>query len=185
MLGIDIPASSLGWKNGKQATKGRRICLAVSLSCHVFTFHTLGKTWDRLQVPIARVISSLPCNLEEPPLHRFLPSTVDVHIFLLLALLLLKKRKQGPLFGLVIFRLRMADLRDEHGNPIQLTDAHGNPVRLTDELGNPMHLSGVATTQGVVKESGQNEQQQQQHRKEEGGELHRSSSSSSSSVSCT
>lgn len=42
----------------------------------------------------------------------------------------------------------MADIRDEHGNPIQLTDQHGNPVRLTDEHGNPMHLTGVATSQG-------------------------------------
>ncbi|XP_059644000.1 late embryogenesis abundant protein-like [Cornus florida] len=42
----------------------------------------------------------------------------------------------------------MADLRDEHGNPIQLTDQHGNPVQLTDEFGNPMHLTGVAKTAG-------------------------------------
>ncbi|XP_039049428.1 embryogenic cell protein 40-like [Hibiscus syriacus] len=40
----------------------------------------------------------------------------------------------------------MADLRDVHGNPIQLTDEHGNPVQLTDEHGNPVHVSGVATT---------------------------------------
>ncbi|KAK6805836.1 hypothetical protein RDI58_003621 [Solanum bulbocastanum] len=42
----------------------------------------------------------------------------------------------------------MADLRDEHGNPIQLTDQYGHPVQLTDEYGNPMHLTGVATTAG-------------------------------------
>ncbi|KZV53366.1 embryogenic cell protein 40 [Dorcoceras hygrometricum] len=40
----------------------------------------------------------------------------------------------------------MADLRDEHGNPIQLSDQYGKPVQLTDEFGNPMHLTGVATT---------------------------------------
>ncbi|GMI73290.1 hypothetical protein like AT4G39130 [Hibiscus trionum] len=39
----------------------------------------------------------------------------------------------------------MADLRDVHGNPIQLTDEHGYPVQLTDEHGNPVHVSGVAT----------------------------------------
>lgn len=42
----------------------------------------------------------------------------------------------------------MADIRDEHGNPIQLTDEHGGQIRLTDEYGRPMHLSGVATTVG-------------------------------------
>ncbi|XP_031252208.1 late embryogenesis abundant protein [Pistacia vera] len=42
----------------------------------------------------------------------------------------------------------MADLRDECGNPIQLTDEHGNPVQLTDEYGNPMQLTGVALTKG-------------------------------------
>lgn len=42
----------------------------------------------------------------------------------------------------------MADLRDEHGNPIQLTDQYGHPVQLTDEYGHPMHLTGVATTAG-------------------------------------
>ncbi|KAI4298308.1 hypothetical protein L6164_031883 [Bauhinia variegata] len=40
----------------------------------------------------------------------------------------------------------MAELRDIHGNPVQLTDEHGNPVKLTDERGNPVHVSGVATT---------------------------------------
>ncbi|KAL2926665.1 Late embryogenesis abundant protein [Bienertia sinuspersici] len=38
----------------------------------------------------------------------------------------------------------MAHLRDERGNPVELTDEHGNPVKLTDEYGNPIHLSGVA-----------------------------------------
>lgn len=42
----------------------------------------------------------------------------------------------------------MADIRDEHGRPIQLTDEHGNPVQLTDEHGVLMHLTGVATTVG-------------------------------------
>lgn len=42
----------------------------------------------------------------------------------------------------------MADIRDEHGRPIQLTDEHGQPVQLTDEHGVPMHLTGVATTVG-------------------------------------
>lgn len=40
---------------------------------------------------------------------------------------------------------KTADIRDEHGNPIQLTDEHGNPVVLTDEHGNPMWLTGIAT----------------------------------------
>lgn len=42
----------------------------------------------------------------------------------------------------------MADICDEHGNPILLTDEHGGQIRLTDEYGNPMHLTGVATTVG-------------------------------------
>ncbi|GLT30612.1 hypothetical protein SLA2020_054040 [Shorea laevis] len=42
----------------------------------------------------------------------------------------------------------MADLRDEHGNPVQLTDEYGNPERLTDEHGNPMQLYGIATSPG-------------------------------------
>nr|GEW54408.1 late embryogenesis abundant protein-like [Tanacetum cinerariifolium]GFA06859.1 late embryogenesis abundant protein-like [Tanacetum cinerariifolium] len=42
----------------------------------------------------------------------------------------------------------MADIRDEHGRPIQLTDEYGNPVQLTDEHGVRMHLTGVATTVG-------------------------------------
>ncbi|KAK8475565.1 hypothetical protein V6N13_134423 [Hibiscus sabdariffa] len=42
----------------------------------------------------------------------------------------------------------MADLRDIHGNPVQLTDELGNPVQLTDEYGNPMHVTGVATMHG-------------------------------------
>ncbi|XP_038902143.1 embryogenic cell protein 40-like isoform X1 [Benincasa hispida] len=40
----------------------------------------------------------------------------------------------------------MANVRDEHGNPVQLTDERGNPVQLTDEFGNPMHLTGVVAT---------------------------------------
>ncbi|GLT86190.1 hypothetical protein SLE2022_043460 [Rubroshorea leprosula] len=42
----------------------------------------------------------------------------------------------------------MANLIDEHGNPIQLTDEHGNPVQLTDEHGNAMQLIGIATSPG-------------------------------------
>lgn len=41
----------------------------------------------------------------------------------------------------------MADIRDQAGNPIQLTDELGRPVQLTDEFGRPMHLTGVATTE--------------------------------------
>ncbi|KAM7479331.1 hypothetical protein LguiA_027544 [Lonicera macranthoides] len=48
----------------------------------------------------------------------------------------------------------MADVRDEYGNPIQLTDQHGNPVQLTDEKGTPMHLTGVATTAATATHSG-------------------------------
>ncbi|KAG6413415.1 hypothetical protein SASPL_126124 [Salvia splendens] len=44
----------------------------------------------------------------------------------------------------------MADLRDEHGNPIQLADQFGKPVQLTDEHGNPMYITGVATTHGAA-----------------------------------
>lgn len=40
----------------------------------------------------------------------------------------------------------MANVRDEFGNPVQLTDERGNPVQLTDEFGNPVQLTGVATT---------------------------------------
>lgn len=47
----------------------------------------------------------------------------------------------------------MADLRDEYGNPIQLTDELGNPVQLTDECGNPMHLTGVARTKDAAAAS--------------------------------
>jgi YD repeat-containing protein len=39
-----------------------------------------------------------------------------------------------------------ATIRDEQGNPIQLTDEHGNPVQLTDEHGNPVQITGIATT---------------------------------------
>ncbi|KAF2322866.1 hypothetical protein GH714_031530 [Hevea brasiliensis] len=46
--------------------------------------------------------------------------------------------------------IKMADLRDEHGNPIQLTDEHGNPVQLTDEFGNPVHITGVATSKPLT-----------------------------------
>lgn len=80
-----------------------------------------------------------------------------------------------------------AHVRDEHGNPIQLTDQHGNPVYLTDERGRPMHLTGVATAVGssdvvvtheydtaVIKQ--RPEEPYQQH------QLNRSGSSSSSSV---
>lgn len=74
----------------------------------------------------------------------------------------------------------MADLRDEYGNPIQLTDEFGNPVQLTDEFGNPVHLTGVATNQGVTREAGSHEQVQTR-REEEGSEHRRSGSSSSSS----
>lgn len=48
----------------------------------------------------------------------------------------------------------MADLRDEHGNPVQLTDGHGNPVQLTDEHGNPMHITGLATKHDTTVGSG-------------------------------
>ncbi|KAF4375486.1 hypothetical protein F8388_024145 [Cannabis sativa] len=48
----------------------------------------------------------------------------------------------------------MADLLDEHGNPILLTDEQGNPVRLTDEHGNPVHLTGVATSRAAATEVG-------------------------------
>lgn len=48
----------------------------------------------------------------------------------------------------------MADLRDEHGNPVQLTDEHGNPVQLTDEHGNPMHITGLATKHDTTVGSG-------------------------------
>ncbi len=44
----------------------------------------------------------------------------------------------------------MANLRDEHGNPIQLTDEHGNPVQPTNELGNPVHITGVATSKPLT-----------------------------------
>ncbi|KAL5788637.1 hypothetical protein ACOSP7_005586 [Xanthoceras sorbifolium] len=47
----------------------------------------------------------------------------------------------------------MADVRDQYGNPIQLTDEYGNPVQLTDEYGNPMHLSGIATTKTTTVET--------------------------------
>ncbi|KAJ9551746.1 hypothetical protein OSB04_015791 [Centaurea solstitialis] len=40
----------------------------------------------------------------------------------------------------------MADILDEHGNPIQLTDELGRPVKLTDEHGVPIHLTGVVTS---------------------------------------
>ncbi|KAL6494809.1 Plant dehydrin [Orobanche gracilis] len=78
----------------------------------------------------------------------------------------------------------MADLRDEHGNPIQLTDQYGKPVQLTDEFGNPMHLTGVATTNtaglgaAMKHESYQPEPAVQQQE-----QLRRSGSSSSSSSS--
>ncbi|XP_050231774.1 late embryogenesis abundant protein-like [Mercurialis annua] len=39
-----------------------------------------------------------------------------------------------------------ADLRDEQGNPVQLTDEQGHPVSLTDERGRPVHITGLATS---------------------------------------
>ncbi|XP_010526600.1 PREDICTED: late embryogenesis abundant protein-like [Tarenaya hassleriana] len=87
----------------------------------------------------------------------------------------------------------MADLRDEHGNPIRLTDEHGNPVQLTDEFGNPMHLTGVATSTAPHKDVPSVEApppapvvEPQPHVGEGGGaveQLPRSPSSSSSSSS--
>ncbi|KAL0356681.1 UNVERIFIED_CONTAM: hypothetical protein Scaly_1353800 [Sesamum calycinum] len=82
----------------------------------------------------------------------------------------------------------MADLRDEHGNPIQLADQYGNPVKLTDEYGNPVHITGIATTgqtaavepQKQVPPPPHPEPQQQQQQQEQ---LRRSGSSSSSSSS--
>ena len=91
----------------------------------------------------------------------------------------------------------MAEIRDEYGNPIQLTDEHGNPVQLTDEYGNPMHLTGVASTTAEPEKlavtdwetapatqtaaapgAGEHVLQEQPHE-----EVKRSSSSSSGSVS--
>ncbi|XP_052200291.1 late embryogenesis abundant protein-like [Diospyros lotus] len=40
----------------------------------------------------------------------------------------------------------MADIRDQFGNPIQLTDELGNLVQLTNEHDNPRHLTGIATS---------------------------------------
>lgn len=45
---------------------------------------------------------------------------------------------------------RMADIREEHGNPNQLTDEHGNPVDFIDEHGNLMWLTGVASKAGTT-----------------------------------
>ncbi|KAE8654333.1 Dehydrin DHN1 [Hibiscus syriacus] len=98
----------------------------------------------------------------------------------------------------------MADLIDEHGNPIQLTDEHGNPVQLTDEHGNPVYVTGVATKHpgttrtpsglmgpdtGFAADHPQQKLQRQQKQQQplhwgvsSGGEkIHRSNSSSSSS----
>ncbi|XP_074289638.1 uncharacterized protein LOC141614794 [Silene latifolia] len=63
----------------------------------------------------------------------YLPSfTLSQHI-----IIILNNQKLG--------RKKMAgNLRDEHGNPIELTDEQGHPVKLTDEHGNPIRLSGVA-----------------------------------------
>jgi hypothetical protein len=61
----------------------------------------------------------------------------------LLNLLLHHAKLEFPEFHSLI---KMAEIRDEYGNPIQLTDEHGNPVQLSDEYGNPMHLTGVVTT---------------------------------------
>lgn len=97
----------------------------------------------------------------------------------------------------------MAEIRDQYGNPVQLTDEHGNPVQLTDEHGHPMHLTGVATTKihdepdrettggtfastgvdvGVDGAKEHNQQLDQQKQQHELG-VSRSSSASSGSVS--
>lgn len=93
----------------------------------------------------------------------------------------------------------MAEIRDQYGNPIQLTDENGNPVQLTDEHGHPMHLTGVATTKihdepdrettggtfastGVDGAKEHNQQLDKQKQQHELG-VSRSSSSSSGSVS--
>lgn len=46
--------------------------------------------------------------------------------------------------------IKMADIRDAYGNPIQLTDEHGYPVQLTDEHGNPVHITGIATSNAPI-----------------------------------
>lgn len=80
----------------------------------------------------------------------------------------------------------MADLRDEHGNPVQLADQFGKPVQLTDEYGNPMHITGVATTHAstapVQVAEPMHAPPEPQHQPPQ-EQLHRSGSSSSSSVS--
>lgn len=111
----------------------------------------------------------------------------------------------------LLILVKMADLRDEYGNPIQLTDEQGCPVQLTDEYGNPVHITGIATKQapeavtvthtdvpdtGVFSsvdiqgdaqecktgEGGDEREQKEETKDESSGEIHRSSSSSSSSV---
>lgn len=91
----------------------------------------------------------------------------------------------------------MADIRDEHGNPIELTDELGNPVVLTDEHGNPMRLTGVATKIGPTLGSllcsgrddgpsgghGDGEQELLPHEGHDDGGRVRSTTSGSSSVS--
>lgn len=80
----------------------------------------------------------------------------------------------------------MADVRDERGNPIQLTDERGNPVELTDEFGNPMHLTGVATAASKLESTGGDVGQTQllpEPVPDQAGSPRRSTSSSSSSVS--
>lgn len=94
----------------------------------------------------------------------------------------------------------MADLRDEHGNPIPLTDEHGNPVQLTDEFGNPIHVTGVATSgttplagerahkeqTGELPSSGAGDEEKRRKEEQQQGEnIERSSSSSSGSVRST
>ncbi|KAK6240896.1 Dehydrin - like 3 [Theobroma cacao] len=92
----------------------------------------------------------------------------------------------------------MADLRDVHGNPIQLTDEQGNPVQPTDEYGNPVHVTGIASKHPVMTQTGvpggqmgyetgsaagyqQQHPQQLHYEASSGVEIQRSNSSSSGS----
>ncbi|XP_038902144.1 late embryogenesis abundant protein-like isoform X2 [Benincasa hispida] len=119
------------------------------------------------------------CKIRKPPLYIYIPPSYVLSLFQrsFLCDLSLQSRILST----------MANVRDEHGNPVQLTDERGNPVQLTDEFGNPMHLTGVVATSPSKLDSttttpaGDDVAQTQLTREAHDGSPRRSSSSSSSS----
>lgn len=108
----------------------------ASATCLHPPFSFLQPSWYVSQPSYMRIKPFIISSISVPSPHSLISNII-------------LRLKNYWLCGSIDFAL-MADLRDEHGNPIQLTDQHGNPVQLTDEHGNPMHLTGVASTHPIT-----------------------------------